>query len=218
MIASVEPSIVVLFADLAGYTALTEAHGDADAADTAARFYAVARANLVGDARLVKTIGDAVMIVATSPADAVTTALRLVASVAAVADFPGVRVGIHAGGVIERDGDYFGATVNLAARVCAQAKTGQILCTSCVAQAIASLGLATLRSVGAAWLKNVHEAVELHCIGQMTEEVPVDPVCRMTVTASPERAHVEIEGKTFYFCSPACAAKFAAAPASYLRG
>lgn len=48
---------MVLFADLAGYTALTEAHGDSDAAGIAERFYALARACLVGDAHVVKTLG-----------------------------------------------------------------------------------------------------------------------------------------------------------------
>ena len=54
----------VVFADLAGYTALTEAHGDDGAADVALRFFDLAASLLPGDARIVKTIGDAVMIVA----------------------------------------------------------------------------------------------------------------------------------------------------------
>ncbi|MBI1800976.1 MAG: hypothetical protein HYR71_05035 [Chloroflexi bacterium] len=63
-----------LFADLSGFTALTETHGDDDAADIVAQLYLLAQASLVGEARLVKTIGDAVMIVAGQPADAVGTA------------------------------------------------------------------------------------------------------------------------------------------------
>src|SRR5262245_8473695 len=56
-------SCAVAFADLAGYTALTEAHGDIGAADVADRFTQITESVLVGDARIVKTIGDAVMIV-----------------------------------------------------------------------------------------------------------------------------------------------------------
>lgn len=56
--------LTFLFADLAGFTALTETHGDDDAADVVARFYDLVHVSLVGEARLIKTIGDAVMIVA----------------------------------------------------------------------------------------------------------------------------------------------------------
>lgn len=55
-----EQQAIILFADLSGFTALTETHGDFDAAQIAERFYALAQAALSGDARPVKTIGDAV--------------------------------------------------------------------------------------------------------------------------------------------------------------
>ena len=80
--------ITVLFADLSGFTALTETHGDDDAADIVARLYALAQTSLGGEARLVKTIGDAVMIVAHQPADAIATALRLMAAMQAEPGFP----------------------------------------------------------------------------------------------------------------------------------
>src|SRR5574342_255265 len=88
-----------LFADLAGFTALTEAHGDQDAANCAARFYQLARAALVAD---------------------------------------------------ERIGDYFGATVNLAARVTAHARSGQVLCAQPVAEAIRDLPAIRLQPIGLA--------------------------------------------------------------------
>ena len=65
--------LTILFADLSGFTALTETHGDGDAADVVARLYELAQASLNDDARLVKTIGDAVMIVSTGPGSAVST-------------------------------------------------------------------------------------------------------------------------------------------------
>lgn len=84
--------LTFLFADLAGFTALTETHGDEDAADVVARFYDLTRASLIGESRLMKTIGDAVMIVADQPQAAVLTALRLVAA---------VRAGLHSGSAAE---------------------------------------------------------------------------------------------------------------------
>ena len=211
-----ERSVVVLFADLAGYTALTEVHGDQDAAEVADRFYALARANLVGDARLVKTIGDAVMIVATTAANAVATALGLAAAVTAEPAFPTLRVGLHAGVAIERNEDYFGATVNLAARVSSYARGGQILCTTSVADAISGLGIAAVQAIGAAQFKNVQQAVELHSIDQHASGPgDVDPVCRMAVGSGAQR--VVHDGKTILFCSSGCAAKFEADPAAYTR-
>ena len=105
----------VMFADLAGFTALTEAHGDEDAVAVTFRFTALGNDVLVGTTRIVKTIGDAIMFTADSIGDAVDTGLALLTVVDAEPSFPGVRIGIHAGEMVERDGDVFGATVNLAA-------------------------------------------------------------------------------------------------------
>jgi adenylate cyclase len=76
--ASAETATFV-FADLAGYTALTEAHGDEYAADTAAAFGASIRALLVDyDAQEIKTIGDALMLRATDATQALHLAARIV--------------------------------------------------------------------------------------------------------------------------------------------
>ena len=131
-----EPYIVLLFADLAGFTALTETHGDLDAAEIAAQFYALTTMALAGEARRVKTMGDAVMLVAPDPAAGVGVARRLLAAVEQRSGFPAVRIGLHYGPAVERDGDFFGATVNLAARVTAHARAGQIIGTEAVAQAL----------------------------------------------------------------------------------
>jgi class 3 adenylate cyclase len=77
-----------LFADLAGFTALPEAHGDLDAADVAERFTKLARESLDADSLLVKTIGDEAMIVAADPLSAIRTALQLSTSVNQEERFP----------------------------------------------------------------------------------------------------------------------------------
>ena len=120
-----------LFADLSGFTALTEVHGDEEAAETAAGFFADARA-LLGehDATEVKTLGDAMMIRCDSASGAIGLALLVVQEVGTRHGFPGVRVGLHTGPAVERDGDWFGATVNVAARVTAAATGGEVLVTA----------------------------------------------------------------------------------------
>jgi YHS domain-containing protein len=106
-----------LFADLSGFTALTEAHGDEHAADLVGGFCLAVRQLLAEHhAEEVKTIGDALMLRAGDPAAAIRLALRIVHEVGAQHGFPLVRVGMHTGPAVERAGDWFGATVNLAAR------------------------------------------------------------------------------------------------------
>ena len=169
---------------MAGFTALTEAHGDLDAAGVAARFEALARGALVEPARLVKTMGDAVMVVAPDAGAAVATALALGAAIEGEPLFPAVAAGVHCGSAVERDGDWFGAAVNLAARIAAYARPGQLLCTEGVAEAARALGSVEVHAVGQVSFRNVTEPVELfelHDLGRAVAAAEVDPVCRMRV-------------------------------------
>jgi len=212
--------ITILFADLSGFTALTEMHGDQDAAEVAARFYDLAQAALTGDARLVKTIGDAVMIAADQSASAVSTALQLVAAVQVEPGFPSVRAGLHLGPCVERSGDYFGATVNLAARVTAYARSGQILCTEAVADVIRDLSTVTLRPAGAQHFKNVTQLITLFEIQdphRPTASEDFDPVCRMQLDPEHAPARLPFGERMFYFCSFNCAQKFARDPEVFIK-
>jgi class 3 adenylate cyclase len=129
-----------LFADIAGYTALTEAHGDEDAAELAHTFCrAVGEIASAEEGELVKTIGDAVMVRHTDPARAVALGLRAAGEVLAGHGFPTVRVGMHHGPALESEGDWFGSTVNLAARVAALAAGGEVLLTEAVREAAGEL-------------------------------------------------------------------------------
>lgn len=212
--------LTFIFADLAGFTALTETHGDDDATDVAARFYDLARASLTGEACLVKTMGDAVMIVADQSPAAVSTALKLVAAVRIEPGFPAVRAGLHSGSAVERSGDYFGATVNLAARITAYARSDQILCTEAVAEAVRSLDLAMIHSAGMVSFKNVAQPVALFEIEDLQHHMThreIDPVCRMGLDPDTAPARLPFHDRLYYFCSLACAQKFAQAPEAYVK-
>jgi class 3 adenylate cyclase/YHS domain-containing protein len=116
-----------LFADLAGFTALTEAHGDERAADLAETFRDAVLPLLSGHrGALVKMIGDALMIRCEEPADAIRLGLGIV-EVGGGHGFPTVRGGLHSGAAVARGADWFGATVNLAARVSALAAGEEVL-------------------------------------------------------------------------------------------
>ncbi|MCC6665285.1 MAG: YHS domain-containing protein [Polyangiaceae bacterium] len=208
--------LAVAFADLAGFTALTEVHGDEDAADVAGAFYSMAQSCLVGDTRLVKRIGDAVMLVGGSPDDALASVLGLVAAVEARPDFPGVRAGVHFGHVASRDGDVFGATVNVAARVAAHARSGQTLCTAALRDALAR-GRWRAMPLGETKLRNVLLPVELFELddGPRSAERDLDPVCRMHLPPG-SAWWLEHDGRTIRFCSAKCRDAFAAAPESFV--
>src|SRR5919202_1434772 len=133
-------STTFMFADIAGFTALTEAHGDEEAAALVADFEDAVRAELPGSGgKQVKTIGDALMLSVPDPTAAILLGLRITHELMLGHGAPAVRVGLHHGPAGERDGDYFGAAVNLAARVSAEAVGGEVLMTAHTAALAAGL-------------------------------------------------------------------------------
>jgi class 3 adenylate cyclase/YHS domain-containing protein len=209
-----------VFADLAGYTALTEAHGDERAADTAAEFCRAVRA-VLGDyhAEEIKTIGDALLLRVPNAGDAVHLAARIVADHGARHQSLSVRVGMHTGVAVCRDGDWFGAAVNLAARVSDLAHAGEMVLTAATREeAEAALAPGQLQPRGRRRLKNVTDPVELYALVPETDaadRLPVDPVCRMAV--DPQRAErlTVYRGVEYHFCSEGCADAFDSSPSRY---
>ena len=220
-----------LFADLSGFTALTEVHGDEEAADLVAGFYADARAMLAthGGAE-VKTLGDAMMVHCHSAADAIALGLRMVVEVGTRHGFPSVRVGLSTGSAVERSGDWFGSTVNLAARLAGVAAGGEVLLTAASAAAAGAPGGGELGALqphenvvlhprGRRSLRNVTDPVELFEAScersRSVEGLPIDPVCRMAVDPENAAGALRHEGIDYHFCSLECARQFAEAPERY---
>jgi adenylate cyclase len=204
------------FVDLAGFTAMTEAMSDEDAADVVARFCEIAREALGSGDRLVKSIGDAVMLVSQAPIEGLQLVTRTLDLVAAETSFPLPRAGLHHGPAAERDGDYFGAAVNLAARVAGQAHGGQVLATAPVADAAREQSLRVV-DLGSFRLRNVAaelDLFEVH-VGPPMEGGAIDPVCHMRVERDAAAGRLRYGEADYWFCSLKCAAIFAAAPASY---
>lgn len=206
-----------IFIDLAGFTTMTVAHGDEDAADVAERFAELASIELRDGDQLVKSIGDAVMLTAPTPS----AGLALVARICQRADvevaFPVLRAGLHHGPAVPRGDDWFGTTVNTAARIAAQAVEGQVLGSAVIAEAASTLGVPS-RSVGLAQLRGLPGLTALY------EVIPcapagrvIDPVCQMALHPRTAVAQVEHDGTLYRFCSLACAAAFTSDPAHYAR-
>jgi adenylate cyclase len=162
---------------------------------------------------LIKTIGDAVLIASRDPGAAVALVDRLFTEAAHEAEFPALRAGLHHGGAILRDGDVFGAAVNLAARVAAEAFAGEVLGTDAIANAARDQGL-PVAEIGPVSLKNVRGTVPLFSIVLVlgAAETPSDPVCHARVDRRGAAGHLHYRGTDYWFCSLACAAAFASNP------
>jgi adenylate cyclase len=157
------PDAAFLFADIVGFTAYTEIHGDELAAELAWRLRLGVEEQLGHDAHVVKTLGDAVMARIADPADAAAAGLRIVARSLPGAGDPDVRVGVHCGPAVECMGDFFGTAVNVAARVAALSAPGEVLATEPVAQAARRRGLA-LEDRGERALRNVADPIRLAAV------------------------------------------------------
>jgi adenylate cyclase len=153
----------VSFLDITGYTRLTEERGDEAAAELATRLATLVRgSSREHGGQPVKWLGDGVMFYFPDPGDGVLAALDMVEGVAAEA-LPPARVGIHAGPVVFQEGDYFGRTVNIAARIAEYARPGEVLVTQEVVDA-ADLDGVGFTTIGPVELKGVAEPLDLRSV------------------------------------------------------
>jgi len=151
----------VSFLDITGYTRLTEERGDEAAADLAARLAAlVRRSSQDHRGQPVKWLGDGVMFYFEDPGQGVLAALDMVEGVATHA-LPPAHVGIHAGPVVFQEGDYFGRTVNIAARIAEYARPGEVLASREVVDAAGGTPV-TFTEIGPVELKGVSAAPRLY--------------------------------------------------------
>jgi adenylate cyclase len=154
----------ICFLDITGYTRLTQERGDAAAAELAdnlARL--VKRSSLAHGGRPVKWLGDGVMCIFRDPGPAVLAALEMVGGIRE-AGFPPAHVGVHTGPVVIQEGDYYGQTVNLAARIADYARPGEVLVSRPVVDATTEIAV-NFVDIGAVELKGVSGTVNLFVVG-----------------------------------------------------
>jgi adenylate cyclase len=146
--------VAVAFADLAGYTRFTEEEGEEEALSYVERFIEAVQDTIPEDARVVKTIGDEVMVVGYDVAALVDWAVGFQTL---WTDRPTARIGIHYGSTLYRDGDYFGRDINLASRVVARARGAEVLATDTVMDAIGEQDHLEFENLGEVKLKGFDE-------------------------------------------------------------
>jgi adenylate cyclase len=151
-----------MFADLVGFSAMTEARGDEHAATMALAFHAAVRSLLPEHgATEIKTIGDAIMLRVPDAGEAVRLGGRIVRRLCD-AGLPPVRVGMDTGWAVGLGADWFGSTVNRAARLCGASGPNELLVsgpTRAAARGAERLGLGEAESLH---LRNIPEPVPAH--------------------------------------------------------
>lgn len=150
----------ICFLDITGYTRLTQERGDEAAADLAATLARlVQRGSVPFGGTPIKWLGDGVMFYFRDPGPGVRASLGMLAGLAA-AGLPPAHVGLHTGPVLFQQGDYFGQTVNLCARIADYARPGEVLVSQAVADATQEDGI-TFVEIGEVELKGVSGSTHL---------------------------------------------------------
>lgn len=160
-----------VFADLVGFTALAELEGDDHRAlEVVLAMQRRVRALLhYHGAEEVKSIGDGVMLRCSEPWQAVRLGLALVRDLDGGSGFPPVRVGIHSGPALSNEGDWYGRTVNVAARLCAVAPGGEVMVSEATRQAAGTIPEVDRGARELHWLRHVSEPVATYLVSPCVE-------------------------------------------------
>jgi class 3 adenylate cyclase len=159
-----------LFADLVGFTALAEAEGDDRALEAVMAFQRRVH-NLLDahSAEQVKAIGDGLMLRCGDAGAAVKLGLRVVEELAEEGNVPPVRFGIHTGPALVQEGDWYGRTVNVAARLCAVAPGGEVMVSEATRRAAGEIAGVEWGERELHWLRNVSEPVGAYLVSARPE-------------------------------------------------
>jgi len=207
-----------LFADISGFTALTEAHGDEQAAEIVDHFceHASGLLDRFGGEQA-KTIGDAVMVRTELAATAVRFGIDLAHHEMARHEHPMVGVGIAWGPASDRGGDWIGSTVNAAARIAGLAKQGEVLISAEGRDAASAIQGIRFQPRGPVPLRGFREEVDVYEARCEDPAVAlyIDPVCRMALDPKRTHAHLTHGGLEYHFCSDDCLDAFQRQPEAF---
>jgi class 3 adenylate cyclase/YHS domain-containing protein len=210
----------VLFVDLASFTPLTATMGDHAAADVLRRFSATVRSGAAQHGgRILKQIGDAFMLCFAHPTDAIEFGLAMDQFVETESQFPALHIGAQYGSVLYREGDYIGATVNLAARVAAAGAAGQFLITEDLRDAVGGLADADFVALPPRRLKGLPDPICLVQVRRRRREGvdrETDPVCGLLLRRDEVAVRTTWRGTRYAFCCEICRDAFIENPIRFL--
>jgi adenylate cyclase len=198
------------FVDVSGFTALTEREGDETAVEVLTAFRSLLR-DICGrrGVRIAKWLGDGAMLVCVETRPLLCTILELhhvIFEVSGPVRTVSIRSGMTSGNVILMEGDdYVGHSVNVAARLCDLAESGQALAAPSVIDELPPWGEVTVyRDISLRGVENPVRAASLG-LAAIGTEGRHDPICGlpMSATTAEETAH-DADGNEALFCSPSC--------------
>lgn len=199
-----EQDVAILMADLSGYTALTETHGAASAADVIDKFLEIVQRCLVGDSHLHGRVGDEVLIVSSSPDQLMETAIMLMQTASNEENFLQLHGGLHYGKLLKRNNDYFGSAINLTSRIASSAHSGTFWCSQEFIDALCNKAHLCFEPKGKKTFKNVSRQMEVfELVINNPKSFYIDPVCRMLIYDCKKATCHPHEQNTF-FCGPEC--------------
>ncbi len=210
-----DPGRTIVFLDLTRFTALNDAHGDDAAAAVVDRFVDAVTTAVVGRGRLVKTLGDGVLLEARDAAAAIEVADDVSHRLHDAEAMPEVTGGIASGSVVDRGDDVLGTVVNLAARLADLAPPGELRVTEHAARAAAVAGW-QVEPLGATEIRGLHDPVAVFRVLLChPEDCVTDPVCGMRITPGAATPATIVAGASISFCSATCQERFQSAPERY---
>ncbi len=200
----IEQNVAILIADLSGYTALTEAHGASEAADLIDIFMEIVNESLMGDSHLHQRTGDEVLLISSSADHIMETAGLLLQKTSGRNNFLQLHGGLHYGRILKRNNDYYGTTINLTARIAANARAGSFCCSAAFKNALAKEHEFNFQSKGNFCFKNISGENEIfELVAGETGSFTIDPVCRMLLNET-EKAIRHPDKQGLFFCSYDC--------------
>ena len=195
--------MAILFADLSGYTALTEVHGSIMAADLIDKYISLVKSSLVGKCKLQERVGDEIMIVSECADDLVRSTLNILSNTMKENNFLQIHGGLHYGKVLHRENSFYGSPINLTSRIAAKAQAGSILCSDDFVNALSNRSISNLISKGKCGFKNIVGEKEVYELNIEKKSYHIDPICHMVILDSTEMMVKKATGN-LYFCSKAC--------------
>ena len=198
----------VMVADLAGYTAMSEVHGDRLAAEVGDELLGFMHAEVGPGRVLTKGLGDGVLAVDVDPAHLARRALALLHRIGTTPERPRLRVVLHHGPVVRRGGDVYGRTMNVASRLAEAALDGRATATADFVRVATDLVGVTVGRPRPVSLRSVRDPVEVHDLVRCRDDHldRVDPVCRMALDPDdPTVLWRNRDAGLMAFCSTGCA-------------
>jgi class 3 adenylate cyclase len=210
-------SLSVLFADICGSTRLYEKLGDTEALRAVERcLHRMERAAEAAKGRIVKTVGDQLMVTFESADAAAQAAGEIQQRVDALPPVSGVslaiRIGFHHGEVIEENNDVFGDTVNLASRLADLAKAGQVLSTAATVELLSAELREKTRAIEALNIAGKDDAVEVCEVLWNRDEDLTTRISAQPPVAKDSRLHLRMGDDEFWMAASRPNASFGRDP------